>query len=120
MKQQLPGVDAKLQKIADSTRGIEIFCKSWLLEASKPKATVFFCDAYGDICTLFFEGMFLQLKRVMGFFSGIARKIALAGYGVFAMDYLGFGLSQGLHGYIPSFDGIVDDVIEHYSKIKGN
>ncbi|XLT63270.1 hypothetical protein HN873_019794 [Arachis hypogaea] len=114
MKQQLPGVDAKLQKIADSTRGIEIFCKSWLLEASKPKATVFFCDAYGDICTLFFEGMFLVLITC------IARKIALAGYGVFAMDYLGFGLSQGLHGYIPSFDGIVDDVIEHYSKIKGN
>ncbi|XLR66636.1 hypothetical protein S83_017308, partial [Arachis hypogaea] len=106
MKQQLPGVDAKLQKIADSTklsyevnsRGIEIFCKSWLPEASKPKAT--------------------KLKRVMGLFSGIARKIALAGYGVFAMDYPGFGLSQGLHGYIPSFDGLVDDVIEHYSKIK--
>ncbi|XLR51455.1 hypothetical protein S83_002127, partial [Arachis hypogaea] len=126
MKQQLPGVDAKLQKIADSTEfsyevnssGIEIFCKSWLPEASKPKATVFFCDGYGDICTFFFEGMFLQLKRVMGLFSGIARKIALAGYGVFAMDYPGFGLSQGLHGYIPSFDGLVDDVIEHYSKIK--
>ncbi|KAL4390054.1 hypothetical protein AHAS_Ahas03G0106700 [Arachis hypogaea] len=126
MKQQLPGVDAKLQKIADSTklsyevnsRGIEIFCKSWLPEASKPKATVFFCDGYGDICTFFFEGMFLQLKHVMGLFSGIARKIALAGYGVFAMDYPGFGLSQGLHGYIPSFDGLVDDVIEHYSKIK--
>ncbi|XP_052112251.1 uncharacterized protein LOC107472651 isoform X4 [Arachis duranensis] len=102
MKQQLPGVDAKLQKIADSnmdeaparrrareafkdiqlnidhilfktpcdglkmkesyevnSRGIEIFCKSWLPEASKPKATVFFCDGYGDICTFFFEGMFL-------------------------------------------------------------
>ncbi|XP_057738838.1 caffeoylshikimate esterase [Arachis stenosperma] len=149
MKQQLPGVDAKLQKIADSnmdeaparrrareafkdiqlnidhilfktpcdglkmkesykvnSRGIEIFCKSWLPEASKPKATVFFCHGYGDTCTFFFEG--------------IARKIALAGYGVFAMDYPGFGLSQGLHGYIPSFDGLVDDVIEHYTKIKEN
>ncbi|XLR18534.1 hypothetical protein S83_046446, partial [Arachis hypogaea] len=81
-----------------NSRGIEIFCKSWLPEASKPKAT--------------------QLERVMGLFSGIARKIALAGYRVFAMDYPGFGLSQGLHGYIPNFDGLVDDVIEHYSKIK--
>jgi len=35
------------------------------------------------------------------------------------MDYPGFGLSDGLHGYIPSFDTLVDDVIEHYSKVKG-
>lgn len=35
------------------------------------------------------------------------------------MDYPGFGLSEGLHGFIPSFDRIVDDVIEHYSKVKG-
>uniref|UniRef100_A0A0V0GP09 Putative ovule protein n=1 Tax=Solanum chacoense TaxID=4108 RepID=A0A0V0GP09_SOLCH len=34
------------------------------------------------------------------------------------MDYPGFGLSEGLHGYIPSFDKLVDDVIEHYSKVK--
>lgn len=35
------------------------------------------------------------------------------------MDYPGFGLSEGLHGYIPSFDLLVQDVIEHYSNIKG-
>lgn len=35
------------------------------------------------------------------------------------MDYPGFGLSEGLHGYIPSFDQLVDDVIEQYTKIKG-
>ena len=35
------------------------------------------------------------------------------------MDYTGFGLSEGLHGYVPSFDQLVDDVMEHYSKIKG-
>lgn len=51
--------------------------------------------------------------------AGIARKLASSGYGVFAMDYPGFGLSEGLHGYIPSFDRLVDDVVEQYSKIKG-
>lgn len=51
--------------------------------------------------------------------SGIARRLASAGYGVYAMDYPGFGLSEGLHGYIPSFDQLVDDVIELYSKVKG-
>lgn len=52
-------------------------------------------------------------------FSGIARHIAASGYAVYAMDYPGFGLSEGLHGYIPSFDQLVDDVIEQYKKFKG-
>ncbi|KAK2366247.1 acylglycerol lipase [Trifolium repens] len=146
---KLPGVDEKLQKILDSkmdevparrkareafkgiqldidhilfktpcdalemkesyemnSRGIEIFWKSWLPKNSKPKAAVYFCHGYGDTCTFFFEG--------------IARKLASSGYGVFAMDYPGFGLSQGLHGYIPSFDILVNDVIEQYSKIREN
>lgn len=51
--------------------------------------------------------------------AGLARKFASCGYGVFAMDYPGFGLSEGLHCYVPSFDRLVDDVIEHYSKVKG-
>ncbi|KAG5085125.1 hypothetical protein JHK82_052522 [Glycine max] len=87
-----------------NSKGLEIFCKSWLPSASKPKAAVFYCHGYGDTCSFFFEG--------------IARKLASSGYAVFAMDYPGFGLSEGLHCYIHSFDGLVDDVIEHYSKIK--
>ncbi|XP_023643809.1 caffeoylshikimate esterase isoform X1 [Capsella rubella] len=87
-----------------NSRGIEIFSKSWLPEASTPRALVCFCHGYGDTCTFFFEG--------------IARRLALSGYGVFAMDYPGFGLSEGLHGYIPSFDLLVQDVLEHYSNIK--
>ncbi|CAN0915245.1 Caffeoylshikimate esterase [Linum grandiflorum] len=87
-----------------NSRGLEIFTKRWLPEA--PKALVCFCHGYGDTCSFFFEG--------------IARKLALAGYAVFAMDYPGFGLSEGLHGYIPSFDSLVDDVIEHYDKVKGD
>ncbi|KAF1869976.1 hypothetical protein Lal_00017555 [Lupinus albus] len=88
-----------------NSRGLEIFCKSWLPTASRPKAAVFYCHGYGDTCTFFFEG--------------IARQLVSSGYGVFAMDYPGFGLSEGLHCYIPSFDAIVDDVMEQYSKIKG-
>ncbi|KAL9325013.1 hypothetical protein ACSQ67_005658 [Phaseolus vulgaris] len=88
-----------------NSRGLEIFCKSWMPRPEIPlKASVCFCHGYGDTCTFFFEG--------------IARRIAASGYGVFAMDYPGFGLSEGLHGYIPKFDYLVDDVIEHYTKIK--
>ncbi|CAN0926020.1 Caffeoylshikimate esterase [Linum grandiflorum] len=75
-----------------NSRGLEIFSKRWLSET--PKALVCYCHGYGDTCTFFFEGH------------------------VLAMDYPGFGLSEGLHGYIPSFNALVDDVIEHYNKVK--
>ncbi|RVW32370.1 Caffeoylshikimate esterase [Vitis vinifera] len=87
-----------------NSRGLEIFSKSWLPANSPPKAVICFCHGYGDTCTFFVEG--------------IARKLAVSGYGFFAMDYPGFGLSDGLHAYIPSFDVLVDDVMEHYSKVK--
>ncbi|GAB2226593.1 hypothetical protein Droror1_Dr00022404 [Drosera rotundifolia] len=89
-----------------NSNGLEIFCKSWLpKEDERTKAVVCFCHGYGDTCTFFFEG--------------IARKIAASGYAVFAVDHPGFGLSDGLHGYISSFDGLADNAIEQYTKIKG-
>lgn len=87
-----------------NSRGVEIFSKSWIPENSPIKALICFCHGYGDTCTFFFEG--------------IAKKLSSYGYGVFALDYPGFGLSEGLHGYISSFDRLVGDVIEHFTKIK--
>ncbi|OVA04983.1 Alpha/beta hydrolase fold-1 [Macleaya cordata] len=102
---KIPYDGLKMKELYEvNPRGLEIFSKSWLPETSPLKAIVCFCHGYGDTCTFFFEG--------------IARKLASSGYGVFAMDYPGFGLSEGLHGYIPSFDRLVDDVIEHFSKVK--
>ncbi|XP_059655505.1 caffeoylshikimate esterase [Cornus florida] len=89
-----------------NSKGVEIFCKSWLPKAGdRIKGAVCFCHGYGDTCTFFFEG--------------IAKQIAASGYGVYGIDHPGFGLSEGLHGYIPNFDYIVDNVIEQYTKIKG-
>eukprot|EP00252_Welwitschia_mirabilis_P018303 TRINITY_DN4067_c0_g1_i1.p1 TRINITY_DN4067_c0_g1~~TRINITY_DN4067_c0_g1_i1.p1 ORF type:complete len:400 (+),score=74.65 TRINITY_DN4067_c0_g1_i1:66-1265(+) len=98
------GIESE-EKYEKNSRGIEIFSKTWLPMSGMVKGIVCFCHGYGDTCTFFFEG--------------IARKLAASGYAVFAMDYPGFGLSEGLHGYIPSFENLVDDVIEHYSKIRG-
>ncbi|XP_020536797.1 caffeoylshikimate esterase isoform X2 [Jatropha curcas] len=101
------GIDHCLMKSYEAnSRGLEIFSKSWLPENSTPKALIFYCHGYGETCTFVFEG--------------IARKLAASGYGVFAMDYPGFGLSEGLHGYIPSLDKLVTDVAEHFSIIKEN
>ncbi|XP_047334591.1 caffeoylshikimate esterase-like [Impatiens glandulifera] len=102
---KLPCDGVKMQEAYEvNSRGVEIFTKSWVPDFCSPKAAVCFCHGYGDTCTFFFEG--------------IARKFVSCGYSVFAMDYPGFGLSEGLHGYIPSFDLLVDDVIEHFSKIR--
>ncbi|XP_062110115.1 caffeoylshikimate esterase isoform X2 [Humulus lupulus] len=88
-----------------NSRGLEIFCKKWIPEQGVPvKGALFFCHGYGDTCTFFFEG--------------IARHIAAAGYAVYALDHPGFGLSEGLHGYIHSFDELADNVTEIYRKIK--
>ncbi|KAL8224358.1 hypothetical protein R6Q57_019833 [Mikania cordata] len=89
-----------------NSKGQEIFCKSWLPKPGvRIKAAVCFVHGYGDTCTFFFEG--------------IAKRIAASGYGVYAIDHPGFGLSEGLHGYVPNFNDIVDNVIEQYTKIKG-
>ncbi|XP_030499966.2 caffeoylshikimate esterase [Cannabis sativa] len=88
-----------------NSKGLEIFCKKWIPEESVAvKGALFFCHGYGDTCTFFFEG--------------IARHIAAAGYAVYAMDHPGFGLSEGLHGYIHSFDELADNVTDIYRKIK--
>nr|GEX44114.1 caffeoylshikimate esterase [Tanacetum cinerariifolium]GEZ60429.1 caffeoylshikimate esterase [Tanacetum cinerariifolium] len=89
-----------------NSKGQEIFCKSWLPRPGvRIKAAVCFVHGYGDTCTFFFEG--------------IAKKIAAAGYGVYAIDHPGFGLSEGLHGYVRNFSDMVDNVIEQYTRIKG-
>ncbi|KAG6396632.1 hypothetical protein SASPL_142787 [Salvia splendens] len=89
-----------------NSEGQEIFCKSWLPKPGvRIKGALCFCHGYGDTCTFFFEG--------------IAKHIAASGYGVYAIDHPGFGLSEGLHGYIPSFDAVVDNVIEQFNIMKG-
>ncbi|KAG2281986.1 hypothetical protein Bca4012_050505 [Brassica carinata] len=89
-----------------NSKGEEIFCKCWLPEAGvKIKAAVCFCHGYGSTCTFLFDG--------------IAKQIAGSGYGVYAIDHPGFGLSDGLHGHIPSFDDLADNAIEQFTKMKG-
>lgn len=61
-----------------------------------------------------------KLLGLFFFFTGIAKQIAGSRYGVYAIDHPGFGLSDGLHGHIPSFDDLADNAIEQFTKMKGN
>lgn len=92
------------EKYVKNSRNLEIFVKSWVPAERRPKGLIFICHGYGDTITFFNEGL--------------ARAFAVAGYAVHGMDYPGFGLSEGLHGYIPNFDVLVNDVVEHYRSIK--
>lgn len=38
---------------------------------------------------------------------------------MYALDHPGFGLSEGLHGYVSNFDDLAENIIEQYTKIKG-
>lgn len=70
---------------------------------------------YSDIISN--EGVIYVLTRM--YVPGIAKHIASCGYAVYAIDHPGFGLSEGLHGYVSSFDDIIDNVIEQFTIIKG-
>ncbi|MCO5575938.1 hypothetical protein L7F22_029745 [Adiantum nelumboides] len=103
-QESLEGVKAE-EYFEFNSRGVEVFTRSWMPQSGLVKAVVFICHGYGDTCTFFFEG--------------VARKLAKSGYAVFGMDYPGFGLSSGLHCYVPSFKRLVEDVMENFSNIKG-
>eukprot|EP00246_Nothoceros_aenigmaticus_P012780 TRINITY_DN4113_c0_g1_i1.p1 TRINITY_DN4113_c0_g1~~TRINITY_DN4113_c0_g1_i1.p1 ORF type:complete len:396 (-),score=69.04 TRINITY_DN4113_c0_g1_i1:265-1452(-) len=100
---QIP--EAKTEEcLKKNSRGLTIFSKSWLPATGKPKGVACYCHGYGDTCTFYIEG--------------IARYLASKQYAVFALDYPGFGLSSGLHGYISNFDQMVDDVVEHFASVR--
>ncbi|KAE8709328.1 monoglyceride lipase-like isoform X2 [Hibiscus syriacus] len=113
---KLQGVDDELQKLLDANMDEAL---------ARRRAREAFKHIQLGIDHILFKGIgnFLEKLASRGLPSqgnGIARKLASCGYGVFAMDYPGFGLSEGLHCYIDNFDRLVDDVMEQYTKIKEN
>ncbi|KAG5035490.1 hypothetical protein JHK87_010400 [Glycine soja] len=46
----------------------------------------------------------------------LQRQLTTCNFGVYAMDWIGHGGSDGLHGYVPSLDHVVVDTIRHVRK----
>ncbi|GJP44012.1 hypothetical protein CLOM_g15566 [Closterium sp. NIES-68] len=87
-----------------NSRGVELFTKQWLPIDGRLRGVVFYCHGYGDTCVYAFED--------------VALRLAASGYAVQSMDYEGFGMSAGLHGFIPRFDNLVDDVTEFAASLR--
>lgn len=85
------------------SNGLKLFTCRWLLENQQPKALVFLCHGYAMESSISMQGT--------------ATRIAKAGYGVYGIDYIGHGKSEGLPGYVPSFENLVQDCADHFSKI---
>lgn len=86
-----------------NSRGMKLFTCRWLPADQEPKALIFLCHGYAMECSISNKGA--------------ATRLAKAGFGVYGMDYEGHGKSEGLQGLVTSFDNVVSDCSEHYTKI---
>lgn len=86
-----------------NSRGLKLFTCRWLPTNQEPKALIFMCHGYAMECSISMKDTGIRLAK--------------AGFAVYGIDYEGHGKSSGLHGYIPSFDDLVDDCKNHFTSI---
>ncbi|CAI9093563.1 OLC1v1029094C1 [Oldenlandia corymbosa var. corymbosa] len=80
-----------------------LFCRSWL-------------PAFGEL-----KGIMIiihGLNEHSGRYADFARQLNSCNFGVYAMDWIGHGGSDGLHGYVPSLDHVVADTGSFLEKVK--
>ncbi|XP_020587851.1 uncharacterized protein LOC110029764 [Phalaenopsis equestris] len=85
------------------TKRNALFCRSWVPATGNMKAIL-----------LIIHG----LNEHSGRYAHFASQLTSCGFGVFAMDWIGHGGSDGLHGYVPSLDWVVADTELFLEKIR--
>ncbi|KAF7144371.1 hypothetical protein RHSIM_Rhsim05G0006300 [Rhododendron simsii] len=133
--------DPKVRQEAYKIEGVrykELFMCRWLPVNGEPNALVFLCHGYGMESNISMKGQYISLSSLIvtiDFQNGDKKKhkqstlrpgrkgtgtrLAKAGYGVYGMDYEWHGRSSGLPEYIPSFEDVVTDCSDHYTRISG-
>lgn len=85
-------------------RGERIFTQKWIpSESGKLRAAVVLLHG---------------LNEHSGRYENFADSLSRRGYGVFGMDWIGHGCSDGLHGYVERLDHVVDDVKAYIKTVK--
>ncbi|CAL9061585.1 unnamed protein product [Musa banksii] len=100
--------------------GADVACRCRTFVFVGPRRSALFCRSWvpvsGDL-----RGIILiihGLNEHSGRYSHFAKQLMTCNFGVYAMDWIGHGGSDGLHGYVPSLDYVVEDTIKFLEKIK--
>ncbi|XP_057957919.1 uncharacterized protein LOC131150883 [Malania oleifera] len=80
-----------------------LFCRSWFPAGDEIKGILIIIHG---------------LNEHSGRYAHFARQLTSCNFGVYAMDWIGHGGSDGLHGYVPSLDHVVADTGAFLEKIK--
>lgn len=80
-----------------------LFCRSWLPVTGELKGILIIIHG---------------LNEHSGRYGQFAKQLTSCNFGVYAMDWIGHGGSDGLHGYVPSLDHVVVDTGSFLEKIK--
>ncbi|KAK7410392.1 hypothetical protein VNO78_01140 [Psophocarpus tetragonolobus] len=80
-----------------------LFCRSWFPLADHVKGILIIIHG---------------LNEHSGRYADFARQLTSCNFGVYAMDWIGHGGSDGLHGYVPSLDHVVADTGAFLEKIR--
>ncbi|CAI0441395.1 unnamed protein product [Linum tenue] len=80
-----------------------LFCRSWFPLHDDLKAILVIIHG---------------LNEHGGRYAHFAKQLTSSNFGVYAMDWIGHGGSDGLHGYVPSLDHVVADTGAFLEKIK--
>ncbi|XP_023547299.1 uncharacterized protein LOC111806160 [Cucurbita pepo subsp. pepo] len=80
-----------------------LFCRSWLPESGELKGILIIIHG---------------LNEHSGRYAHFATRLTSCNFGVYAIDWIGHGGSDGLHGFVPSLDHVVADTGAFLEKIK--
>lgn len=84
-------------------RGNALFSRSWLPLSGELRGILIIIHG---------------LNEHSGRYSQFAKQLNASNFGVYAMDWIGHGGSDGLHGYVPSLDYVVSDTVAFLEKIR--
>ncbi|XP_076950149.1 uncharacterized protein LOC143623025 [Bidens hawaiensis] len=82
-----------------------LFCRSWIPVSDEIRGILIIIHG---------------LNEHSGRYADFARQLNSHNFGVYAMDWIGHGGSDGLHGYVPSLDHVVADTGSLLEKVKSD
>eukprot|EP00249_Psilotum_nudum_P012182 c23626_g1_i1 orf=184-1140(+) len=92
------------ERFFENQRGMRVFTQSWVPVAREVKGVVMVVHGFTSD-----SSWFVQLTAV-----GIAKR----GFSVFGIDHQGHGRTDGLKGYVPDINSVVDDCIVFFDSVR--